>query len=103
MIFGPKNLEPMYTTTEVAENLNVTRRTVYQWIKTGRLNPVKIGPKLWQISQTELDRFKSVGVVTAPVPAEVPVVTPKPSKPVVMAAPGFRSMPINPKKGKARR
>jgi excisionase family DNA binding protein len=41
----------------VAKYVGVTRRTVYTWIKEGRLTAVRTGPKLWAVSMTELDKF----------------------------------------------
>ena len=37
----------LYTLTEVAEILRVTRRTLYTYIKEGKLKAVKIG-KYWR-------------------------------------------------------
>jgi excisionase family DNA binding protein len=41
----------------VAKYLGVTRRTVYTWIKEGRLNATKSGPKLLVISPKDLEAF----------------------------------------------
>ncbi len=49
----------MFSPGEVAVHLNVTRRTVYTWIKEGRLQAVKVGVKLWQVSAREIERFTS--------------------------------------------
>lgn len=46
-----------YSTTEVAEIFGVTRRTVYTWIAEGRLGAIKAGPKLWKVSEADLQRF----------------------------------------------
>jgi excisionase family DNA binding protein len=35
--------EPLYTPTEVAEYLKVTRQAVYKWMKQGRLGFVLVG------------------------------------------------------------
>ena len=50
----------VYTTEEVAEILQVTKRTVYNYIKTGALKAVKIG-KYWRISAENLEEFISTG------------------------------------------
>lgn len=56
-----------YNPGEIADRLNVTRRTVYTWIVSGRLGALKIGPKLWQISQKQLDDFLNPTLETASV------------------------------------
>lgn len=50
----------VYTTEEVAEILQVTKRTVYNYIKAGTLKAVKIG-KYWRISAENLEEFISTG------------------------------------------
>lgn len=49
-------MSELYTTTEVADILKVTRRSVYNYIKAGHITAVKIGSG-WRISSAELDRF----------------------------------------------
>ncbi len=49
------NLPVYYSPQEVADTLEVTRRTVYSWIKTGLLVAVKAGPREWRITQQALD------------------------------------------------
>lgn len=46
----------IYTPDEVAEILQVTRRTVYGWIKDGKLKAVKVG-RGWRVKREELDSF----------------------------------------------
>lgn len=48
----------VYTPDEIAALLKVTRRTLYTYIKTGKLPAVKIG-KEWRITKEALDRFLS--------------------------------------------
>jgi excisionase family DNA binding protein len=36
-------LEPLYTTTEVARALRVSRDTISRWIRLGKLDAVKVG------------------------------------------------------------
>lgn len=50
----------VYTTEEVAEILQVTKRTIYNYIKAGALKAVKIG-KYWRISAENLEEFISTG------------------------------------------
>jgi len=49
-------MEKYYTPEEVATNLKVHLKTVYNWIKGGRLQAVKVG-HFWRISETELNRL----------------------------------------------
>lgn len=46
----------VYTLEEIAELLNVTRRTMYNYIKSGRLKAVKIG-SIWRVSEDNLKKF----------------------------------------------
>jgi excisionase family DNA binding protein len=49
-------MEKFYTPEEIAANLKVTRKTVYNWIQEGRLKAVKIG-HFWRVSESELNRL----------------------------------------------
>lgn len=44
------------TIDEVAEKLKVSRRTVYEWVRAGKLEAVKVG-SLWRISEQALQDF----------------------------------------------
>ena len=46
----------VYTIEEVVEMLQVTRRTVYNYIKEGKLKAVKVG-KYWRITNKALEEF----------------------------------------------
>ena len=46
----------LYTKKEVAEMLGVTERTVWNYIKVGRLQAVMIGGK-WKVSDENLKKF----------------------------------------------
>lgn len=50
----------VYTIEEVVELLHVTRRTVYSYIKEGKLKAVKIG-KYWRVTEKNLEDFLSKG------------------------------------------
>ena len=50
----------VYTPDEVRELLHVTLRTVYNYIREGKLKAVKIG-KYWRITQKNLEDFLSKG------------------------------------------
>ncbi len=49
-------MEKFYTTVEVAELLKVTRLTVTNWIKAGKLKAAKIGTS-WRITESDLKQF----------------------------------------------
>jgi len=49
-------MEKYYTPEEIAANLKVSRKTVYNWIQGGRLKAVKIG-HFWRVSESELNRL----------------------------------------------
>lgn len=50
----------MYTTTEVAKLLNISRVTIFRALKQGRIKGVKIG-NIWRISEEELQRLRREG------------------------------------------
>lgn len=49
-------MENYYTPQEVADKLKINVRTLYRWIREGKLKAVKVG-ELWRISETELNRL----------------------------------------------
>jgi putative molybdopterin biosynthesis protein len=49
--------ERAYTTDEVALRLNVSRRTVQQWIKAGKLAAMRFGRE-YHIEARDLEGFK---------------------------------------------
>jgi len=44
---------------EVAELLQVSRRTVVRWLKEGRLKGVRVG-RLWRVREEDLEMFLRV-------------------------------------------
>ena len=50
----------LYTLDEVADILQVTRRTLYTWIKADQLKAVKMG-KYWRVSEQALQEFTAKG------------------------------------------
>lgn len=50
----------VYTLEELVEVLKVTKRTLYNYIKEGRLKAVKMG-KYWRVTQKQLDSFLNEG------------------------------------------
>lgn len=50
----------LYTIEEVTDVLKVSRRTIYTYLKEGKLKAVKIG-KYWRVSEENLQEFISTG------------------------------------------
>ncbi|NLA05637.1 MAG: helix-turn-helix domain-containing protein [Firmicutes bacterium] len=48
--------EKYYSPKDIAEKFNLNIRTVYAWIRQGRLRAIKLGD-LWRIPQAALDEF----------------------------------------------
>lgn len=48
------------TLEDVAKRLKVTRRTVYTYVRTGKLGAVRIG-RYWRVSEEDLKDFLSNG------------------------------------------
>lgn len=46
----------VYTIDELVQMLQVTRRTIYNYIKEGKLKAVKIG-KYWRVTDKALEEF----------------------------------------------
>ncbi len=57
------NTIKVYSLDEVAEILQLTRRTLYNYIKNGQLKAVKIG-KYWRVSEETLQSFIQKGTET---------------------------------------
>jgi putative molybdopterin biosynthesis protein len=47
-----------YTTDEVARHLHVSRRSVRQWVKAGKLAAMRLGRE-YRIEAKDLERFKA--------------------------------------------
>jgi excisionase family DNA binding protein len=54
-------MEKYYTPDQVAEILMVSAKTIREWLKKGRLKGSKLGPRLWRISETDLQKFVDRG------------------------------------------
>jgi len=48
--------EKLYTPNEVSEILRVPTNKVREWLRTGKLNGVKIG-RVWQVRERDLKAF----------------------------------------------
>ena len=55
----------VYTLAEVAEILQLTRRTIYTYVRTGRLRAVKLG-KTWRVTPEAIRELLANGA--APIP-----------------------------------
>lgn len=50
----------IYTIEELVDLLKVTRRTIYNYIQSGKLKACKMG-KYWRVTQKQLDAFLAQG------------------------------------------
>lgn len=57
-----KDIE-IYTLKEIEELFSVTRRTLYNWIESGKLRAFKIG-KEWRVTKEALEEFTQTGTQT---------------------------------------
>lgn len=46
----------VYTLNEIADLLHVTKRSLYSWIKSGRLKALKVGRE-WRVTKESLEAF----------------------------------------------
>ncbi len=53
---------PTFMIKQVASELQVSDRTVRNWIKQGKLKVVRLGHRTVRITQEELDRIKQEGL-----------------------------------------
>lgn len=49
-------MEKLLTPEQVAEHLVVAERTVYEWLRSGRLRGIKVG-RLWRVREKDLEAF----------------------------------------------
>lgn len=56
-----KDIE-VYTLKEIEDLLHVTRRTLYNWIKYGKLKAFRIG-KEWRVTREALEEFTQTGTM----------------------------------------
>jgi excisionase family DNA binding protein len=55
----------LYTTSEVKKMLQVSQRTLYRYMKSGKLEGIKIGNK-WRVSKASLQQFIDGGKSNTP-------------------------------------
>ena len=61
-----KDIE-IYTLNELEDLLQVTRRTLYNWIKGGKLKAFRVG-KEWRVTKEALDTFTKQGTEETQLP-----------------------------------
>ena len=49
-------MEKIYTPEEIAERLQVQERTVYGWLRSGKLRGSKLG-RLWRVRESDFTAF----------------------------------------------
>lgn len=49
--------EKIYTLQEVADYLKVTRQTIYNYVKTGKLKANKLGTQQYRVAEKDLQNF----------------------------------------------
>ncbi len=62
-------MERYLTPEEVADQVRVTRRTVYEWLRQGRLQGLRAG-RWWRIRPADLEAFLTGRVQGAAPPSE---------------------------------
>lgn len=52
--------EKLYTVSDIADKLHITRRTIYNHMKDGKLQGTKIG-QYWYFTEAEIQEFLNSG------------------------------------------
>ena len=64
---GTWNARNLLTVPEVAEWARVHPKTVYRWIKEGRLEAIQFGPRTFRIPEDAVTQFlRQVGISNTP-------------------------------------
>ena len=50
-------MDKLLTPEEVAERFAVSPKTLRDWLRTGKMKGIKVGGKLWRVSESDLDQF----------------------------------------------
>jgi excisionase family DNA binding protein len=48
--------EELFTPSEVAERLRVTREVVYKWLQSGKMKGIRVG-RHWRVRGSDLNAF----------------------------------------------
>jgi len=60
----------LYLPQEVAEHLHLSARTIFEWLRSGKLKGIKVG-RQWRVRETDLEAFLQAPTpVTGHAPAE---------------------------------
>lgn len=62
-------MEKIYTPEEIAERLQVQERTVYGWLRSGKLKGSKLG-RLWRIRESDVVAFLEEAATTKRAPRD---------------------------------
>ena len=67
-------MDKYYTPEDVSEILLVGSQTVKTWMKQGKLKASKFGPRLWRISESDLQSFIEAAKIIehTPIPTKPP-------------------------------
>ena len=49
-------MKKIFTPEEIADELSVTRKSIYVWLQKGELKGFKVG-KLWRVTREDLEMF----------------------------------------------
>jgi excisionase family DNA binding protein len=52
--------DPVLTPEQVAERLHISRLTIGNWLRSGKLKGVKVG-RLWRVRERDLEAFLKQG------------------------------------------
>ena len=61
--------DPVLTPEQVAERLHISRLTVGNWLRSGKIKGLKVG-RLWRVRESELETFLKGGGASKPLPIE---------------------------------
>jgi excisionase family DNA binding protein len=85
----------MLTPHEVAEILGIHQKTVHLWLRTGKLEGVKISYRSWRIPQSALEAFINKNRNVSPIEKERPTAPVTPEKNGLQTQnPGAAGQPI---------
>lgn len=57
MTLIPTEEDPLLSTSQIAKIFDVSRKTVTEWITSGKLKGTKIAGSYWRVQQSEMIRF----------------------------------------------
>ena len=60
------SIREIMTVAEAAEYLQIHIKTLYEWIKSGELAVIKLGPRSTRIRKSDVDAFLNARLTTGP-------------------------------------